>query len=134
MYLNLLEEKSKKLFLKLAYNLASADGNYSDEEKMMIAEYCREMRIDYIQEETKESVNEIVTKLNSLCGSREKKIIVFEIIGLAMIDNYYDKNERKIIDKMIDTFELGTEFCDKCENVLNDYLSLQNRIEKLVIS
>jgi len=41
MYLNLLEEKSKKIFLKLVCQLEAADGNYSSEEKMMIAEYCR---------------------------------------------------------------------------------------------
>lgn len=32
MYLNLLKENEKELFICLAYDLASADGNYSDEE------------------------------------------------------------------------------------------------------
>lgn len=134
MYLNLLEEKSKKIFLKLVCQLVAADGNYSSEEKMMIAEYCREMQIDFVQEEMKESIHDIIANINSSCDVKEKRIIIFEAIGLAMIDNCYDIREKKIVDKMTDVFELKKEFCDKCETLVNEYISLQKKIGELVIS
>ena len=39
MYLALLNEEKKKLFLDLSYCIASADGVYSDDEKLMISSY-----------------------------------------------------------------------------------------------
>lgn len=43
MYLAVLSKEAKELFLGLAFDLASADGNYSDEEKVIINGYCQEM-------------------------------------------------------------------------------------------
>lgn len=133
MYLGLLKEKQKELFLELAYNLASIDGNYSDKEKALIEEYCKEMKMDYLKEERIHSINELVSKMNLLCSDKEKKIIVFESIGLAMIDRNYDESERKVVKLMIDTFGLEKGFDDKCELMVNEYISIQERINNLII-
>ena len=44
MYLTLLNEKEKEIFLGVAFQLAAVDGYYSDEEKEMINGYCQEDR------------------------------------------------------------------------------------------
>lgn len=133
MYLTLLKEEQKELFLGLAFHLASADGDYSDEEKAVIAGYCQEMQMTFDQDKMVKPIKEIISKINLSCNSCEKRIIVFEAIGLVMADNNYDEVERRIVKLMTDTFDLGDRFAKNCEVVLNEYISFQNRINKLVI-
>lgn len=133
MYLALLEEEQKELFLGLAFEFAKVDGNYSDEEKTVISGYCQEMQIVFNQEKMVKPLNELISKINLSCSIQEKRIIVFEIIGLAMADNNFNENERKIVELMIDAFELESGFIEECESVLNEYITFQRRINKLVI-
>lgn len=133
MYLALLKEEHKELFLGLAFNLALADGDYSDEEKAVIASYCQEMKIVFNKEKMVRPVNELISRINLLCDIQEKKIIVFETIGLAMSDYNYDERERKLIKLMTDTFDLGDGFTNECESILNEYISFQGEINKLII-
>lgn len=133
MYLALLKEEQKELFLSLAFNLASANGDFCDEEKAVIAGYCQEMQIVFDQERMVKPVEELISKINLSCDNREKKIIVFESIGLAMVDNKYDDSERKIVKLMTDMFELGDGFAEECESVLSEYITFQKRINELVI-
>ena len=45
MYLGLLNEVQKELYAELAINLASADGTFSEEERLVVDAYCQEMGI-----------------------------------------------------------------------------------------
>lgn len=45
MYLGLLNEAQKELYAELAINLASADGTFSEEERLVVDAYCQEMGI-----------------------------------------------------------------------------------------
>lgn len=133
MYLALLSKEQKELFLELALNVASADGNYSDEERIAIEGYCREMQLVFEHEKKVKPIEIIIEKLDSLCDDKIKKIVVFEIIGLAMIDNDYDDNERKIVNSMVTMFKLETKFAEECETILNEYISFCNKINQLII-
>lgn len=133
MYLKMLNESQKELFLELAYDLAVADGNYSSEEQKIIAGYCEEMQMNYGQKLSTRPINEIIELIRKGCQECEKRIIVFEAIGLAVIDSKYDKSERKIIESMIETFELENGFEIECEELIKEYMELQNRMNKLVI-
>lgn len=42
MFLSMLNETQKRLFLDFAHHMASIDGNYSNEEKEMVKSYCRD--------------------------------------------------------------------------------------------
>lgn len=134
MYLPVLNEKQKELFLDLAYNLASIDGDYSDEEKQMMEAYCIEMQLEYRQEMEKQSVDRIINAMKKECGELEKKIVIFEAIGLAMADNIYDESERKIVKMMVDVFEMQEGFGEECESALREYFSLQEKLNKLIIA
>ena len=133
MYLSLLNEKQKSLFLGLAYDLASFDGNFSNTEKMMISSYCQEMQMKFDQNNMVKPVNEIIEEMNVECGLREKKIIIFESIGLAISDGNYDVPERELIGSMIRKFNVEHDYAGQCENVLKEYITLQNKINRLVI-
>ncbi len=132
MYLALLNEKEKELFLGLAYNLAYIDGNYSDKEQKLINEYCQEMQIQFAAETMVKSVDDIISAINQMSNDKIKKIFLLELIGLAMIDGNYDDSEKKIVYKMGKEFDLEVDFISGCENVISEYISFQERMNQLI--
>ena len=132
MYLSILKKEEKKLFLDLAYSLASADGNIADEEKTIIDHYCDEMEIEK-QLPTTVDKSEIVNKLTEVSDMQNKKIIIFELIGLAMADNNYDEAEKEFITEAVSQFELSIDYMESCEKIISEYLSLQAKINNLIL-
>lgn len=135
MYLSTLNGKQKELFLELALHVVSADGNYSDPEKAMMEVYCQEMQIPSISDRNRpaQPLSEIVPELMKECGEKEKKIILFEIIGLAVVDGKYDRDEHTLIGSVKGALGLSNDFADACEVLLTRYLDLQADINTLVI-
>lgn len=132
MYLARLNDEEKELFLGIAYNLALADGVYSEKEEAMLDAYGKEMDIKVECSNMRYSTNEIVEKLKRKCSLEKKKIILFECTGLAMIDGTYDENEKNFILNMQMEFGIEENFVFKCEKVLRKYIFLQDEINRLV--
>ena len=132
MYLALLNDKEKELFLGLAYDLVTSDGEYSGAEKATIDGYCQEMMFKFNEKTMIRQIDSIIDEFNRLSNDKVKRIIVFESIGLAMADNHYDIPERELIKKMEDSFGLEKEYASCCEKLLNEYISFQDRIDSLV--
>lgn len=133
MYLALLNSDQKQIFLELALVLASADGRYSNEEKAVIESYCREMQVDMPKDIMKKTPGEIIKDIDELCMEQEKKIIIFETIGLAISDGIYHDSEKELIWEMIKKFDLQEEFGKECETVVEEYIEFQKKINHLVI-
>lgn len=70
----MLNKEQKELFLEFAFHLASSDGNYSDEEKIVIEGYCREMQMSFNYEKGVKSIDDIISKLNHSCEIKEKRL------------------------------------------------------------
>jgi len=133
MYLAILNEEEKKLFLGLAYHIAMADGVYCDEEKLMMFSYCKEMQIDLDEAITSKPVSDIIDEMADICAEREKKIIVFETLGLALVDGNYDVSEQKLINIVAKKFGISDEYITKCEKIIKRYIQLQSQINSLII-
>lgn len=133
MYLSLLKEEQKRVFLELAYEIAFLDNDLSEEERIMIESYCNEMQMEVPPFIRARSMTEFIETIKEGWGEREKKIILFEIIGLAMIDSNYDEEERKSIISMTEIFGLTDEFRDECEILLKEYFEMQSRMNTLVL-
>ena len=134
MYLSLLNTEQKKLFLSLAYNLAASDGDFSENERQAIKSYSVEMDMELKMEDVDRDLSRVIQNINQICESREKKIIVFEIIGLAMADYNFDDGERATVKKAISIFGLDSDFGDYCENKLTEYFNLQNDLNTRILS
>lgn len=134
MYLSLLKEEEKKIFLELAYEVVFLDNDFSEKEQLMIESYCNEMQIEVPPVIRARSLAELIGTIKEEWGEREKKIVLFEIIGLAMIDGNFDEEERKSIAYMTEVFGLQDEFRDGCEILLRGYAEMQNRMNTLVLS
>lgn len=133
MYLATLNSEEKKLFLSLAYHLASSDGNYSFEEEVMILGYCNEMGISFGKELISKDLDYIFKEFMEKSSLQTKKIIVFEAIGLAISDKKYDAEEREMILKMQDLFHIEKTFVENCERILDEYIEFQNRVNEIVL-
>ena len=134
MYLSLLNNRQKELFLMMAYHLANTDGDFSESEQMMMNSYAGEMGISPDISKTKMDISKVIDALCSTAGKREKQIIVFELIGLAMADSNYDASERKVIREMAEKFGVDTEFEKFCEKKLTEYLELQNALNEMILN
>lgn len=134
MYLSLLSTEQKKLFISIAFNLADSDGEFSKNEKQVIESYSKEMEMTIKREEVDTDMNRVISNINAICSVREKKIIVFEMIGLAMADSNYDEGERKIVRDVLSVFGLEHTYADYCEKKLSEYFELQHELNESVLS
>ena len=133
MYLALLDEKEKELFLGLAYNLAAADGNYSDEEKAVISGYCQEMQFGFDEKNMVKATDVLLDLINSNSSMKTKKIIIFELVGLAMADASYDADERALINLAEKQFGVKKGYANNCEGELSKYIEFQTKLNQIVL-
>lgn len=132
MFLNNLTQEKKELFLSLAYNISCIDDNYADEEKMVLEQYCVEMdiRIDKIQ--LIEDFDKILNRINILCNFQEKKIYVFESVGLILADGVIHDKEMEAITNMVRLFEINDNYFEDCMKLIKEYYDLQSRMMNLI--
>lgn len=133
MYLAVLSAEEKELFLGLAYKLSVADGEYSEEEKAIMQSYCHEMQCEFDVNRMVKSIDQLINRLNEIADLRVKKIVIFEAIGLTMADGIYGESERTIISNIETFFGVEKGFAGKCENILNEYISFQTKINQLIL-
>ena len=133
MYLALLNESEKAVFLGMTYNLATVDGDYSDSEKVMIDGYCQELQCQFDEKTMLKPMDSLIQTIKVGSSDKVKKIFIFELVGLAMSDGNYDNNERKIIGQMLNEYNIDFSFANKCEEILSEYIDFQGRINELVL-
>ena len=132
MYLNLINEEGKHLFLKLAKAICNADGDFAESERAMISKYCQEMKIEDSKEVTDNNSKGTIKNLAAITDEREKKIIVLELIGLAYVDNQFSKEEEKIIRDMVETFAIDGDYVKQCNQIVKKYIDIQREFNHLV--
>lgn len=103
MFLNELNEKESILFLQLVNEVANVDKILAKEEKKLIADYKEELNLSSV-ELKQTSYEEIINELKK-STDRNKLIIYFEIVGLALIDGNYQEKEVDFLEKI--SFDLG---------------------------
>ena len=105
MFLNRLEKEEKIAFLELAHYVARSDNDFSDKEKNVINIYCTEMQISDVDFD-KSSFNLGLT-LSKIKSSQSQKIILLEIMALIYSDNFLHEEERKVLEKILEEFNLN---------------------------
>lgn len=134
MYLALLNKEQKECFLGLAYNISNIDGNYSESEQKLLESYCDEMNLDYSDSVVKKDLEKLFSNLSDIFDERTIKIVAFELIGLAMVDNNFDKSEYDMINKIIGRFAIDSDFIKNSQRLIQTYLEVQFNINALILS
>ena len=83
MFLNRLGKEEKVGFLELAHHIARSDNDY-DEEKF-----------------------DIYITLDKIKERRSRKIVLLEIMALIYADDFLHEEERKVLEKVLEEFDLN---------------------------
>lgn len=105
MFLFKLNDEEKLVFLELAHYVARSDGNFSEKEEFIINQYCAEMQIGNIKFD-KESFD-IDKSLSEINSNESQKIFLLEIMVLMHCDNYLHCEEKKVLDVMVERFNIS---------------------------
>ena len=99
MLLDQLTPEEKKAFWNIANLLASSDGS-SREEESILEQYNEEMGTGFEYPAADEI--DLKKELDTLRGSsaKERKIVYFELFGVAYADTAFDDREKQILDKV----------------------------------
>lgn len=117
MYLRELNEKQKNCFLDLAISLAAADGDFSDMEKNAIHLLCDEMCIaDRYQANA--SPDDAIRLFASESNQHIQRIVVIELLGVAMADNVFEERELELVDKAAKAFLVGKDELEEISNAI----------------
>ena len=135
MYLEFLDQQQRELCIELAINLASTDGVFSQKERLLIEGYCADagMTYNFNQKEVL-PLQAIIENLLIITGTTERKIIVFEMIRLATVDNVFHENERDLINDVALQFEIDESYVQECQEVIEAQIALEERINHLVLN
>ena len=134
MYLTLLKDEEKSLFLELACSLSASDGDFETEESEMIATYCNEMGVTYDDSSEKRDVESIINQINDMSDSKSKKIIVFELVGLALCDDKYDISEKNMIYDIAEKIAVEKSSVEEFETIIAEYIKVQSQMNNLVLN
>lgn len=104
MFLNELSKNEGIVFMQLVKRLANLDDIFAKEEKELYYDYLKELNLEEneIQDSNLDSIYEALQ--NS--SDRNKNIIYFELIGLALIDGEYGEKEVAFLEEMGQRFDI----------------------------
>ncbi|MCM1387106.1 MAG: hypothetical protein NC231_07250 [Bacillus sp. (in: Bacteria)] len=132
MFLNLLQESNKELFLKVCVHAALANEIFAEEEKDMIYAYCHEMNIAEHIPENVEKLDEVVHSLNAQADEVEKKIIVLEVLGLIKADGVYDEKEKDFMKMLVKKMNVKEDVLSQYNSLLEIYLAVCKELRAAV--
>ena len=133
MFLNILAEENKERFMKLCGCAIYADGIVADEEKELALTYCREMNIEQRVPDNSEPLEDVLKELSEYATEREKKIIVFEILGMFLADDDYAREEEEMMKKIVEALNIVPEKLESMLSLLNIYKSVYDEICTTVV-
>ena len=108
MLLMKLQSKEKFSFLQLAHYLARVENKYGQKEEEIILEYCAEMGIENLDSFDFDNFS-LDNILKDFKSQASKRIVILELMILIHIDYVFNLNEKKIIQKISDSFGIDVD-------------------------
>ena len=134
----LLKDLSKReldAFMKLLIDFISADNKISKTEKSILEEFKN--TIQYKVEEAEKFTYEEAVEIIAQSSLRNKKIVYFELLGVALVDGEYETSEVEFLENLSIRFEIdrSTKFAfanyyydfDKLQTLPEDELELAEK-------
>lgn len=123
MFLHELNKEESIAFINLVKEFANIDEIFAKEEENLIDDYTKELSLEEcnIDKLTLEEVEETLKNSNE----RAKKIIYFELVGLALVDGEYEHKEKVFLNNLAYSFNISLarrlEFMDFFRHVKSIY-------------
>lgn len=131
MYLSMLSDTNKRLFLNLEIYLSKVDSNFSENERIIIDAHCMEMHIDNNNYEADMSQSEIFEGLKALT-KQESKIVFLELVGTIMADNVYHVEEKALVNKLAEALKLEENDISLVFSIITDMKNVYERCAEYV--
>ena len=132
MFLNLMNKPQKELFMELAIKAAEVNGVVELEEKNMLKAYAIEMQI-HARYKTERETEEILNSLLEITCEKERRIIVFEILGMMFSDGVYDEKEEQFVKYISDKAGMSIDDIMNMISVLKEYEKVYKKICDVVM-
>lgn len=126
MYLAMLSNEKKHLFLNLEIYLSKVDSDFSAAEKRIIDAHCIEMHIDNNGYEADMSQSDIFEGLKEFT-KQESKIVFLELVGTIMADNVYNIEEKALVKKLAEILELKDDDINLAFSIISDMKKVYER-------
>lgn len=133
MYLSKLNSKQKDLFLDVCLAMSKRDDDFCKKEEDLIRDLCSEMEISYRDQANcslVDSINALAVSLNK----EQKKMVLLETTGVAMVDRVVAEKEKSVLVDMIKAFNLSLSDYDEVLKLVDGlyacYSSLAEYIKK----
>lgn len=127
MYLSMLSNEKKHLFLNLEIYMFRENNVFSDEEKQIIDAYCMEMHIDNNNYEADMPKDDVFSQLKDTLTLQEKKIVFLEFVGSVMADDKFIAEEKTLVDKLAVLFELTEDEVQVAFSIISDLKTTYER-------
>ena len=117
MLLDELSREEKKAFWSIVNLIAAADGSVSEEESIL-KQYKEEMGVDF--EFIDPDSVDIELELNGLrdISLRKRKIVYFELFGVAYADTDLDEKETSLLDLVSTVLGISNDVKAELENTI----------------
>lgn len=132
MFLGKLSEKEKNAFISLSVHASNSNGDFAEEEKMMIQEYCKEMGIPFFDANNAISMDEIIAVFQE-SDLPIKKIILLETLGLVYSDGVFDESEKGFISDFAKKIGLTEEDVVKQTAAIKEYLAALKKVAEAIL-
>ena len=129
MFLNVLNNEEKNLFLDLAVYVSKANGLIEESEQSIIAQYCQEMCVDDYDMSNQHSMDEIKAVFSN-SSENSKRIAVFELLGLGYTDGSLDELENSIVKDFANGIGISEELFNKLNRDIKEYTTILGIIQE----
>ena len=127
MYLSMLSNDKKHLFLNLELYMSKIDGEFSDEEKQIIDVHCMEMHIDNNNYEAEMPLDEVLRQLKEKLTYKEQRIVFLELIATIMADNAYHIEEEAFTSRLANMLNIDDDGVEDAISIIRDMKSVYKR-------
>lgn len=123
MFLNLLNQKEKDNFLKLAVAAIKADGVIEDAEIQTLSAYAHEMQIPVCNTDDPVDVEVIVGEFAANSTSKVKRIVLVELLALVFADGDYSAEEKGLVQQIANAFNFNADLVDHVVDLEKSYMA-----------
>ncbi len=132
MYLRRLSQPAKEVFIEIAKYLCNADGIVDKREEKLLAAYGEELQMSISPDLPKKSLEALAMDLNAATDRIQKRIVVFELMGLALVDGTYADEEKAFFKLLGEKLDLRPTFTERCEASIREYMAVQKKIDEVI--
>ena len=127
MYLYMLNNEKRHLFLNMELYMSMVDGEFSDGEKAIIDAHCMEMHIDNNNYEVDMPQDEVLSQLKKTLTREERRIVFLELVATIMADNTYHEEEEKLAKRLSELFEIDDDGVKEAFSIISNMKCVYKR-------